>query len=302
MKTLIAIPCCLPLVLYGCTARQPAAEAPRDGGETTERAAEVRRDAPDDEGRQLLRAAARAEERGMACTEATRVARGALVRMGYTIASVQAAKAGAVGKIVGHKNSGWSAATPEAGEQHTATVEITCSNWGAEFEASTEGSFMSRLSFRREFPEAIAKVASRRLVRPRIQKAPERGLSIRVEPLRGRDAAAEFGTDLTALGLTPVRVRIANRTNRTYAFRAAKLQLITQEGARTSAVPLADVTRTLGNQLDAVVRKKLIVDRDIEPDATVSGFLYFPASAYRRAKLVMVDRESEEAEGFSVEF
>ena len=58
----------------------------------------------------------------------------------------------------------------------------------------------------------------------------------------------------------------------------------------------------MGDQLQNVVREKIIADGGVEPNATMSGFLYFPASAYRRAKLVLIERESEEAEGFAVEF
>ncbi len=237
----------------------------------------------------------------MPCTEAARVAKGALLRLGYSPEVVAAPKAGVPGTIVGHKHSGWSTATPEPGDQYTATVAITCSNQGAEFDAATDEPFPAALTFKSDFATAIQTVASRRVTRPRLKDHPETGLVISVEPLRGADAAAEFGADLTASGITPVRLRIDNRSDRTYAFTAVGVQLVTQEGERVEG--LADDSATpLSADLQAAMRKKRIADAPIAPRGVLSGFLYFPASAYRRATLVLVDQETEEEEGFSVEF
>jgi len=238
---------------------------------------------------------------GMPCSEAARVAQGALLRLGYQTDTVDAPKPGAPGRAVGVKNTGWSMATPEPGSQYTATVTMTCSNQGAEFDAVTDEPLPASLTFKSDFATVIAQVASRRVTRPHLAERPETGLVIDVEPLRGSAAAAEFGADLSAAGVTPVRLKIDNRTDRTYVFDGERVQLVTQEGER--AAPLAlDRVGTLTGPAQAAAREKRIAEGEIAPGVVRSGFLYFPASTYRRATLVLIDRETEEAEGFSVEF
>jgi len=244
---------------------------------------------------------ASAAQANMPCSEAVRVASGALLRLGYSPELIAAPRPGAPGKIVGHKNSGWSAATPEPGTEYTATVTVTCSNQGAEFDAVTDEGIPAALTFGPDFKAALDKVAARHVTRPRLNDQPETGLLIAVEPLRGADAAAEFGNDLSSSGITAVRVKIDNHTDRTYDFTTAGVQLVTQEGERIE--PLADAQLAqLATSLHPILQKKRLGDATIAPQAVLSGFLYFPASAYRRATLVLVDQATEEEEGFSVEF
>ena len=244
----------------------------------------------------------RANQARMPCSEAARVAKGALFRLGFEPQLVSAPQPGIPGKMLGHKNTGWGLANPEPGTEYTATVTITCSNQGAEFEAQTDEPIPASLTFKGDFVAAIETVAGRtRTIRPRLAEQPEAGLVISVEPLRGGEATAEFGADLNTSGITPVRLKIDNRSDRTYAFAATGVQLVSQEGERVEPLP-DDSAAKLAGSLQSMVRKKRIADAQIVPQSVLSGFLYFPASAYRRATLVLIDQETEEAEGFSVEF
>jgi hypothetical protein len=234
----------------------------------------------------------------MPCTEAQRVAKGALFRLGYSPDEVVPPQVGAPGRVVGHRETGWALSDPQPGEQYTAIVTITCSNQGAEFTAQTDEPFPGSAKFRSEFPDAVRTLAAKRLTRPSIDKQPETGLLITVEPLRPGDASAEFGSDLSASGITPVRIKIDNRTDRTYDFATDGLRLVTQEGERVE--PLPDEKLDIAQR--TTLREKRIAAGRIAPQAALSGFLYFPASAYRRATLVLIDQETEEEEGFSVEF
>jgi len=244
---------------------------------------------------------ASAEQENMSCSEAVRVASGALLRLGYSPELVTAPQPGAPGKVIGHKNSGWAAATPEPGTEYTATVTVTCSNQGAQFEAVTDEGLPASLTFGLDFRAAVEKVAARRITRPRLNDQPETGLVIAVEPLRAADAAAEFGNDLNSSGITAVRVKIDNHTDRTYDFTATGVQLVTSEGERVEPLGEARVAE-LATSVTPILRKKRIDDGTIAPNGALSGFLYFPYSAYRRATLVLVDQATEEEEGFSVEF
>jgi hypothetical protein len=43
-------------------------------------------------------------------------------------------------------------------------------------------------------------------------------------------------------------------------------------------------------------------DQDIKPNETLTGLLFFPFNSYNRARVELIDKESDEAEGFSIEF
>ena len=244
----------------------------------------------------------RATMTGMPCTEATRVARAALLRLGYAGDVVTPAQAGVPGRVVAYKAGGYDYGTNQATRQYTATVEVTCSNAGATLAATTDEALPGSLTFKSDFANAAAAVAARRVQRPRVASRPEAGVVIGIEPLRGGDARSTFGADLPAAGVTPVRLTIDNRTDRTYAFAVARVRLESQEGDRTAPLADAEVARRAGAAARQTVADHALADAVIAPRGIVTGFLYFPAAAYRRATVVLIDQASEEEEGFSVEF
>jgi hypothetical protein len=69
----------------------------------------------------------------LTCAEATRAASETVMRLGYTIATVETARPGTPGKVVGRRDAGWSSGSPEAGALHTLTITITCSDAGSAF-------------------------------------------------------------------------------------------------------------------------------------------------------------------------
>ena len=239
---------------------------------------------------------------GMPCTEAARVARAALLRLGYDGDVVTPAQPGTPGRVVAHKAGGYDYGSNQATRQYTATVEVTCSNAGATLDATTDEPLPGSLTFKSDFANTVDTVAARRIQRPRLASRPEAGVVIGIEPLRGSDARDAFGTDLPGAGVTPVRLTIDNRTERTYAFAAARVRLESQEGARTAPLADSEVARRAGADGHEAVTEQAIADAVIAPRGVITGFLYFPASAYRRATVVLIDQETEEEEGFSVEF
>jgi hypothetical protein len=151
---------------------------------------------------------------------------------------------------------------------------------------------------RRDFPLAIAAVIAQPTRRPRAKKEPDQGVLITLEPQRSRESTAEFGADLPASGVTPVRMRIENRTTRTYGFQRAQVKMVTQEGKRVDAL----APSSIGGGLQGQLEQKLIAEGDLAPGAMLNGFMYFPSSAYRRASVLLLDRDTDEGEGFAVEF
>ncbi len=243
----------------------------------------------------------RASQPGMPCTEAARVARGALTRLAYESVLVTPPAPGTPGTIVAKKPIAYDGVSHAVTRYANATVTITCSNSGATFDAATDEPLPGSLTFKSDFASTVAAVAARREQRPRLASRPETGIVITVEPLRGGDARAEFDIDLPAAGVTPVRLRIENRSERTYTFAPRAVRLITQEDARAKPLSTADLaTRAAAAQ--PALQQKQIAAATLPPGASVAGFLYFPASAYRRATIVLIDQASEEEEGFSVEF
>ncbi len=238
----------------------------------------------------------------MSCHEATEVARAAMFRLGYGIEKVVPATPQAPGRIVGRRNSGWAAGTPEGGDAYTAIIEITCSDQGADFTAVTDEPITSRITFRQRFNDAIAEMAKRQVREPSLDKTPRQGLVITVEPQRSSQARSVFGADLLAAGVTPVRIQIHNRTPRAYGFERGDVQLVSQEGERVEPLPIEKAVAKVEPEVAAQMRAKLIGEGNLAAGESRLGYLYFPASAYRRARVVLTDLENDESEGTSIEF
>ncbi len=246
----------------------------------------------------LTRSSAR--QRDMPCSEAVRVARGALQRLGYDGRLVTPPQPGTPGTVSGTRAAGYSAMRQEVTRRDTATVTITCSNAGAQFDATTDEPFPGSLTFRDDFAKAVAAVAAQRTRRPpRVDGRRDTGVLIAVEPLRGADVPRAFGAGLP--GITPVRLKIENRTDRTYAFAAERVRLQMQEGDRATALSPTAAAARAGSSAPALARAHL-ADAVLDPGATIEGYLYFPAAAYRRATVALLDQATGEVEGFSVEF
>jgi hypothetical protein len=220
--------------------------------------------------------------------------------MGYEVTDVRRPEPGTPGEVRAIKHTGWDLGEP--GPDYYTTVRITCNNQGAGFDASTTLPFTGRISFQRDFPKQIAYVANRKVTRPKAKQAQvESGLSIEVDPQHGSSSQV-FAIDFGAAGITPVRVHIRNITPQTYIFETSRLHLVTQEGQRRSALPTERVVALVAEEARAAVRGNSLGNSTIDPNTTLEGYLFFPVSTYRRAKIVLTDKESDEAEGFAIEF
>jgi hypothetical protein len=230
----------------------------------------------------------RIAEKGLTCVEAHRVAIEAVRRMGYTISEAMKAAPGAPGMIIAARETG----TRKEG----LVVQVFCTMQGAEVELQTDQGALAQLSinndFRRSFEAAAANQAP-----PRPPAAS--GVDVLLTPERGTELA-NLGLDLSAV--LPVSVRITNRTARAYGFRAAKVRMQTASGERVAPLPVADVAAHLNAEAAQGLRTKVLGDHDIAPDATLTGLLLFPLKSYTRARVELIDRASDETEGFAIEF
>lgn len=141
------------------------------------------------------------------------------------------------------------------------------------------------------------------------------GLNVEMEPLRGFASILDFEADLSAAGVLPVKVVIVNGTRRAYDFDPGAI-VLRRRGARDQVQPLTPTTAherlnaaagggaSLGDVPAAAraLREKALTGARLAPGSTRSGFVYYPLGDYDRARLVMVDVATGEAEGFAVEF
>lgn len=231
----------------------------------------------------------RMQEKGLTCVEALRVAVDAVRRMNYTITEYTKATPGSPGMIVASREQGTS--------KQGLVVRVYCTMQGSEVEAETDQGGVAQLSFTNDFRRSFeAAAASRRPPRP----AAEHGVDVLMTPERG--AAEGLGVDLGSIGVLPVAVRITNHTARAYRFRVAGVVLQAASGERVPPLALQDVTSQLSGDAAQTVHQKVLTDRTIEPNEELTGFLLFPFKSYTRARVDLIDRASDETEGFSIEF
>ncbi len=249
--------------------------------------------------------AARVSEPMVSCTEATHSAIQAVRTMGYTVTEVKRASAEEPGLVIGVQELGFSAANPVAAGQNTMKVRVTCSDSGASFEAVSDEGGLAQLSFGSRFASVVKKDIATKKIRQTRPAEEARGLIVTVEPVRPGDAVEVFGEDLPGMGVTAIKVDISNRSDRRYSFEGDRVTLVTTQGKREKAMsPDAAASKTgqASGGLDGKLRAKAIAEGEIAAGESRSGYLYFRASTYRSARVVLTDIESDEPEGFSIGF
>ena len=243
----------------------------------------------------------RIERSGMTCRTATKAARATLKRMGYDVQSVVPPTPERTGEIRALRHTGWY--TGDGGDSYGVAVRLHCNDHGSVLEAASEEPLSGRLAFKRDFEKELNVVLSRRVNRPRVEARQQKaGLRVSIQPLGGKAAAEQMGSSPGVSGLTPISIRIVNDSPRSYRFTAQRVRLLSEEGKSARPLTKAGVESRLTPAWKDRVTETWLADGTVLPGTTVEGYLYVPAAAYRRAKISLTESESEEAEGFSVEF
>ncbi len=265
----------------------------------------------------------------LTCDEANRAVYAAIEDMGLTVTSLEPARPGHPGKI--------EAAGSEQGNPG-GEVTIRCEADGVHIEANEagvggghefeRGIFLSvtgrtglvseggRLRRRKPAvkPQAATAAKGAREARRRSRGT----VRLALEPIRGFATILDFEADLSAVGVLPVKVLVANESARTYRMdpsdivlraagtrrrvRALSPQVVVERLRRAKA--RAGEQDGIGD-IDTAVR--LVVDRalrpaKLRPGARLEGFLYFDTGLYDRARVTLTDVATGELEGFLVEF
>jgi hypothetical protein len=223
----------------------------------------------------------------LSCEQANRLAYRTVTVLGYTPASLQIATPGQPGHILARKDGA-----------KDGTVTITCNESGAIVEPEKGGlpipSLVGPAERPGEFPQIFRQTfnilrSSQEVVEAR---GPEKGLNLTMTPLNSFESQIELGADLPANGVLPVKVIISNNTSRPYGLDASKVFLQPAGGGRVapSTPPAAGQSKALQGEMI------------LQPGQTVSGYLFYPAGQYTSARTTLVDKETDEGEGFSVQF
>jgi len=224
--------------------------------------------------------------------------------LGYTLISVAPASPGRTGILKATREG--------AGGQEPVSVQVTCAADGVHVDANADspldvasenalplgtmhqtsqlaaaGAPPPRVYFRRAFYAlftGMAEVAQRGEF-----PKPQGQMQVMMKPVAGLATTLEFGTEVTEV--LPVRVEVVNTTTRTYTLEADKIVLLTPDGKRMQSLsandnfPVAPLT-----------------SQKLSPGASLKGYLYYPLGSYTGARGVLTEEESQEREGFDVQF
>jgi len=256
------------------------------------------------------------KQQPMTCEEANRNAYDALKAMGYLITAFTPAAPGGEGVVKGALN--------DEGLQ-SVTVVITCGAAGPTLDASEDGKWLGQLEFKRGFylaftgmvgqRKSAAAAAAKQAALPLAERQ-EQGFDVLVKPLRGLDARMDFAVDLNAAGILPVRVVIHNRTTRRYQIDPDDIVMVRRDGERVRPLALAAALERVRQTprpspetpppdltaLSVQMKGTLFAATEMRPDSSAGGYLFYPAAAYKQARVRAIEVQSGEAEGFVVEF
>lgn len=229
-------------------------------------------------------------EKGLTCVEAQRIAIDTVRSMGYTITDATKPTPGTPGVILASRTEGTST--------HGLMVSVACTTLGAEVEAKSDQTGLTDLNFSSEFRRNFEAAT---VNRPPPRPPAASGVDVLLTPERG-GSLADLGVNVDTAGLLPVTVRITNHTPRTYRFQVNGVRLQTAAGDRVAALEGEALTAQVGSDDGAALRQKALHDSDVAPNATLTGLLFFPFNSYSRARVELIDKQSDEAEGFAIEF
>lgn len=249
---------------------------------------------------------------GVSCEEANRYSLDAMKAMGFALSAYEPATPGRDGVLKGSRK------LPGAsGEQQAATVTIRCRPTGATIDVAEDGRLRAA-ELERGFYYSFVSLRSMAAAQGTAAPAPKANdLKIVVEPVPGPESKLDFGLDLAAAGVLPVRVRVGNRTTRRYRLDTDEVRLVRVDRERTAPLSAAEaaarvsaargpdgqpVTSLAAGAVAGRLEQKALPGGDLEPGSERDGFLYFPLADYVRARVVATDVDSGESEGVAVEF
>lgn len=216
----------------------------------------------------------------LTCDQANRISYRAVERLGYTVTSFTPASASGAGVIKGARGAPLG--------QETVTVKITCDADGVHVDANSDNPLLASEDFRRGFYVLFKGMTD--LAQHGEAPRPQGQVLVTIKPLVGLETKLEFGTEVTQV--FPVRVEISNTTERTYLLEVDKIVLLTPSRERVRPLSAAN-----GGSF-----ARMITSQALAPGANIKGYLYYPPGSYTGARGFLIEEESQEREGFAVQF
>jgi hypothetical protein len=225
---------------------------------------------------------------GLSCERATRVSYRTLEALGYTVNELVPATPEQAGVVGGTKPG------PD-GSVLTARVIVTCDAEGAVV-TPVESALLPDYNFSRAFGYGFKEL----IKHPDVEEPRAGiGLEVLVHALSPQEATLDLGGVPTVGGAVPVRVTVRNNTPRAVAIDPSRIDLVPAGGAAVGPLSGAYFDRALAaNAAGARVRAERLRGDRINAHTTVTGYLIYPAAAYREARVSIEDVETQESEGF----
>lgn len=225
----------------------------------------------------------------MTCAEAQQVAIAAVQRLGYRVQDASSPQPGVPGVVVAEKQT--------SSRTARVLVQVFCTALGAEVAARAEGEGLGNLNFAGEFQKAFAAAVS---APPTPRALATTGVDVAI--VLERPANNGLRIDFSNAGIVPVRVHIANYTPRRYRLLGEHIVLQTASGERVQPLPLSRVLAEVPEPVRESVASQLLQGGTIAPRSEMHGYLFYPFRSYVRARVIVEDVDSEETEGFTIEF
>jgi len=253
----------------------------------------------------------------LSCDEANRYAFQSMKSLGYTVTSFEPAAVGRAGILRGTKSV-------EGRSSQDGVVRIRCDASEVFLEAEDQQLLSQDLTFTRGFYLAFTGIADHAAAGNAYAEqqsggTTEGGVKFKIQPQLALETKLDFGEDLAAGGVLAVKVNVQNGSKVTYTLDPAGIELrprggsgkITQLdlGAAAAAVARAakegldaGIAGPTAQSIEDTLRKRALTGGTLKPGDSAEGFVYFPVGSYARARATLVDVESQESEGFLVEF
>ena len=253
----------------------------------------------------------------LSCDEANRYAFQSLKSLGYTVTSFEPAAVGRAGLLRGTKSE-------EGRWSQDGVVRIRCDASEVVLEAEDQQLLSQDLTFTRGFYLAFTGIADHAAAGNAYAEqqsggTSEGGVKFKIQPQLALETKLDFGEDLAAGGVLAVKVNVQNGSNVTYTLDPAAIELrprggsgkVTQLDLRAAATAVSRAAKEgldpgiagpTAQSIEETLRKRALGGGTLKPGDRAEGFVYFPVGSYARARATLVDVESQESEGFLVEF
>jgi hypothetical protein len=253
----------------------------------------------------------------VSCDQANRYAFDSMRSLGYSVGQFRLAQIGQPGLIKATRPA------DRGGEDHV-TVDIRCQADGVElFGAKDEALLKQDVTFSRGFFLAFSGLADHGAETAAWKErqtggTASGGAKFKIQPQLGLETKLDFGEDLAAAGIVAVKVTVQNGSDRTYRLEAGAIELRNAADESVKQVALGGASAALAKssaadagegapppdpgRIEALLRGRALADRTLRPGEQAEGFVYFPTGTYVCARATLVDTETDESEGFLVEF